>query len=338
MFYKSQRPLLRNLISTALALILLTGCSLSEIPFVERAPEPERNVLTGEVGSNNRVIAVKFDDTRAAHPQEGVELADVLFVTQVEAGLTRLMGIYSSKYPQQAGPVRSARISDIDILAQFGRVGFMYSGAQSKLRPVLASANLENLSAERNPPSIYFNDENRTPPYAMMVRIPLLLEKAEDIDLVKSVGWKHGEISEKAKSVERVEINWPNASYEAIWNSESERFDLNFGGEPNLAKSGERLGSNMMVIQIVEIKPSEYGDKFGGVTPKSKVIGMGKAFLLRDGTITEVSWSRESATSPTSWTLPSGEPAHFAIGQKWFFLTDREPKITYPPIEVQKED
>ena len=299
MFFKSLKISLLPLL-TALS---LTSCSLSNLPFMEPTPEPERNVLTGEVGSNGKVIAIKFDDTRAAHPQEGVEKADVVIITQVEAGLTRLMGIYSSNYPEQVGPIRSARISDIDILAQYGRVGFMYSGAQSKLRPVIAAANLENLSAERNPPSIYFNDPERIAPYSMMVRIPLLLEKAESVDLVEPVGWNHGKLSELAKPVLRVKVNWPNASYEALWNEEEQRFLLNFDGEPNLAKSGLQLGSNNLVIQFAEIKPSEYGDKFGGVTPKTNVIGAGKALLLRDGTITPMIWKRASATSPTSWTL-----------------------------------
>ena len=276
MFFKSLKISLLPLL-TALS---LTSCSLSNLPFMEPTPEPERNVLTGEVGSNGKVIAIKFDDTRAAHPQEGVEKADVVIITQVEAGLTRLMGIYSSNYPEQVGPIRSARISDVDILAQYGRVGFMYSGAQSKLRPVIAAANLENLSAERNPPSIYFNDPERIAPYSMMVRIPLLLDKAESVDLVKPVGWTHGELSELAKPVLRVKVNWPNASYEALWNEEEQRFLLNFDGEPNLAKSGLQLGSNNLVIQFAEIKPSEYGDKFGGVTPKTNVIGAGKALLL----------------------------------------------------------
>jgi hypothetical protein len=316
-----------------LTALILASCSLSDLPLVESKPEPERNILTGEVGSNGKVIAIKFDDTRAAHPQEGVESADVVVISQVEAGLTRLMGIYSANYPEQVGPVRSARISDIDILAQYGRVGFMYSGAQTKLRPVIAAANLENLSAERNPPSIYFNDPERIAPYAMMVRIPLLLEKAENVDLVKSVGWSHGELSEFAMPVLRVKINWPNASYEAIWDKEEQRFLLNFNGAPNLAKSGLQLGSNNLIIQLAEIKPSEYGDKFGGITPKTNVIGAGKAFLLRDGTITSVIWNRESATSPTTWILENGEPANFATGQVWIFLTDQELEISYPVVE-----
>ncbi len=325
MFYKKTRALAL----LVFVLVSLSACANLNSPFSGNKPEPERNVLTGEVGSNGQVIAVKFDDTPFAHPQEGVEKADVLFVTQVEAGLTRLMGIYSSNYPEQLGPIRSARISDIDILAQFGKVGFVYSGAQSKLRPVLAGANIVNLSAERNPPSIFFNNPDRIAPYAMMVRLPSLLEKAGEVDQVKSVGWEHGEISKFAFPVSDAKVLWPNASYKLNWDETTSKFLLDFDNKNNFAFSGERLGSNSMVVQIVKIAPSEYGDKFGGITPKSEVVGEGQAFLFRDGTVTKILWKRATAAEPTIWLLEDGTPAFFATGQVWIFLTDRAPEITY---------
>jgi hypothetical protein len=309
----------------------MTSCSFSDLPFT--GPEPERNVLTGLEGSNGEVIAVKFDDTRYAHPQKGLDAADLIFVTQVEAGLTRVLAIYSSQYPEEVGPVRSARISDIDILAQFGRVGFMYSGAQSKLRPVLSDANIVNLSAERNPPSIYVTDPNREPPYAMMVKIPALLEKTEGIDLVKPIGIKHGDLVESAIPVLSARVDWPNAKYEIFWNEDEKRFLLDFDGEPNVDEKGNRLGSPMMVIQLIDIYPSEYGDKFGGVTPKSDVVGNGTGYLLRNGKVTKVNWSRPTPESETRWTLADGSVAHFERGQIWFFLTDKEPKFTYPQAD-----
>lgn len=73
---------------------------------------------------------VKIDDTPPAHPQAGLEDADVVYIEQVEGGLTRLAAVFSSNIPTVIGPVRSARISDIEILKQFGRVAFAYSGAQ----------------------------------------------------------------------------------------------------------------------------------------------------------------------------------------------------------------
>ena len=310
-------------------LLILTSCSVN-VPFLNSEPEPERNVLTNNVGSNGKIVAVKIDDTSFSHPQEGLIDADVIFVTQVEAGLTRVMAIYTDNYPELVGPVRSARISDIDILAQFGRVGFMYSGAQSKLRPVLAAANLVNLSAERNPPSIYITDPNRTQPYAMMVKINELLPKGEDVENVKSIGWRHGELSEQAKPVVQARVEWPNASYEMKWDENQSKFLLTFDGKPNFGAEGTQLGSNMMIIQQIDIYPSEYGDKFGGVTPKNDVVGSGRAFMLRDGTVTELLWSRPTADSPTKWTLLDESEAFFADGQVWIFLTDQEPTFTYP--------
>ncbi|MFM8752371.1 MAG: DUF3048 domain-containing protein [Actinomycetota bacterium] len=299
----------------------------------QAAPEIERNVLTGLPGANGKVLAVKFDDTTYSHPQQGVESADVVFVTQVEAGLTRLMGIYSSNYPELLGPVRSARISDIDILAQFGKVGFLYSGSQKKLRPVLSAANLVNLSAERNPPSIYFNDTARTQPYAMMVKPNLLLEKANEVSTVQSIGWSHGARPSSAKKIAAVSIRWPNAIYKATWSKMDKRFLLDHDNKPNLATTGDQLGSPMMVIQMVTIKPSEYGDKFGGVTPKTTVTGSGAAYLLRNGTMTKVKWNRPTAQSPTQWLLEDGTEAKFQRGQVWFFLTDQEPVFEYPVAE-----
>ena len=314
-----------------LALLTLFISSCASLPFVEEKVEIEKNLFTNLPGSSGKVFAVKFDDTNDAHPQQGVESADVVYITQVEAGLTRLMGIYSSNYPEVLGPIRSARISDLSILGEYGRVGFLYSGAQSKMRPVIAESNLINLSAERNPPSIYFNDPSRRSPYSMMVKPNLLLEKAADVELAKKPGWQHGPRARGAKKIISAEINWPNAGYEAYWSAIDRKFLLKHNSRENIASSGIQLGSPMMVIQMVKISPSEYGDKFGGVTPKSEVIGSGHGYLLRNQRVVQALWNRASLSEPTTWSLEDGSPAFFAPGQIWFFLTDNEPKFTYLP-------
>ncbi|MBU6254503.1 MAG: DUF3048 domain-containing protein, partial [Acidobacteria bacterium] len=274
-----------------IALLTLFISSCASLPFAEEKVEIEKNLFTNLPGSSGKVFAVKFDDTNDAHPQQGVESADVVYITQVEAGLTRLMGIYSSNYPEVLGPIRSARISDLSILGEYGRVGFLYSGAQSKMRPVIAESNLINLSAERNPPSIYFNDPSRRSPYSMMVKPNLLLEKAADVELAKKPGWQHGPRAKGAKKIISAEINWPNAGYEAYWSALDRKFLLKHNSRENIASSGIQLGSPMMVIQMVKISPSEYGDKFGGVTPKSEVIGSGHGYLLRNQRVVKALWN-----------------------------------------------
>jgi hypothetical protein len=324
----------------AVTLAISTGCSSESVFSGKNVQEVERNLLTGLPGSNNRIIAAKIDDTRSAHPQVGVESADVVYIEQVEAGLTRLVAIYSSNYPVKIGPIRSARISDIDILAEYGRVGFIFSGAQSKMYPVIDNANLANLGAQRNPPSVYVRDPLRNAPTNMFVYPERLLEvdrNAASIDQVRTPGWVFGDNPGVGREITRAEISWPAARYAVTWSDDEDRWLIEFNGEPNLNPDGYQLGSPTFVIQIVDIEPSEFGDRYGGITPKHEVIGQGRGFLLRDAQAIEVRWSRDSATTPTNWSLADGSPAPFEPGQIWIALTENEPSFEYPAEEMLDE-
>ena len=50
------------------------------------------------------LLAVKIDNTAKAHPQRGLTKADVVYVEQVEGGVTRLVAVYSSQLPQRGRP------------------------------------------------------------------------------------------------------------------------------------------------------------------------------------------------------------------------------------------
>src|SRR4029453_18673812 len=67
-------------------------------------PPPEPSLLSGRMGvANGPVYAVKIDNTAKAHPQAGLSKADVVYVEQVEGGVTRIAAIYSSRYPKHVG-------------------------------------------------------------------------------------------------------------------------------------------------------------------------------------------------------------------------------------------
>ena len=319
-------------------LIVLSSCATpASIVKKVSGKSVERNVLTNLPGKNGPVLAVKIDDTSPAHPQVGLASADVVYIEQVEGGLTRLAAIFTNKIPALIGPVRSARISDIEILGQYGRVAFAYSGAQSKMRPVIASANLENVSAEINPPSIYQTDKNRYAPTNMMLDANALLTKTienegKKIDSVRSVGWQFGKVAETAKKVDSVAFKWPASRYGATWSMAEKRWLLSYDGKPNLDSDGKQLGGANLVIQKVSITNSIYHDKVGGITPFSNTVGSGTGYLLRDGKVVAINWQRPSASVGTIWTLADGTVANFADGQVWIALTDGEPNFTYPPI------
>jgi Protein of unknown function (DUF3048) N-terminal domain/Protein of unknown function (DUF3048) C-terminal domain len=327
-----------------LILGFLTSCSSPGKPANSlNSKNAERNVLTNLPGKNGPVLAVKIDDTPPAHPQVGLASADVIYIEQVEGGLTRLAAIYSNVIPRSIGPVRSARISDIEILAQYGHLGFAFSGAQAKMYPVIAAANLENIGAERNPPSIYSRDSSRPEPTNLFLDPAALLKKTietekKNIDIVKSVGWQFGsapdahKFAQTSKAILSAKIHWPASKYEVKWSNIEKRWLIFYGGAPDMGSDGGQLGSPNFVIQIVPITDSIYHDKVGGITPFSNTVGSGSGYLLRDGKAIAIKWQRPVATAGTIWTLSDGSVAKFADGQVWIALTDQDPAFEFPPV------
>ena len=320
-----------------LSCLLLTGCSVVSTILPDRAAT---NLLSGREGTNGPVLVVKIDDTTQAHPQIGLEDADIVYIEQVEGGLTRLAAVYSSVIPQRIGPVRSARISDIEIMSQFGRVAFAYSGAQSKLLPVIAAANLQDLGAQRQSPTIFTTDPNRVQPYAMVLRADLLMQKIMDdnyqIDSAKSIGFKFGPLQEGGTVTSKAIMHWPAATYSATWSNDDSRWLLSHNNSENVADSGVVLGPTTLVIQMVSIVPSEYKDKVGGVTPFSQTVGTGKAYVLRDGQRFITTWIRASSEGGTTFSFADGTVMNFDQGQIWISLTDKEPDFTSPPVAKTK--
>lgn len=319
----------------SLAIVVIAGVnffSYAKIGIPIEREKPVLNSLTGLPGKDGPVLVVKIDDTRPAHPQEGLRSADVVYIEQVEGGLTRLAAVYSSLIPDVIGPVRSARISDIELFSQFGKIAFAYSGAQKKLLPEIAAANMVDVGAMRFGPSFYSNHPNRTPPYAMMVKANDLLAEGlrrdPEISISKSMGWTFDDKSPIIQKFSKVEIFWPASKYSATWSATEGRWLLSFGDQPNIDASGYHLGPKNIVIQLVDISDSIYKDKVGGVTPFSATIGSGRCYLLRDGGSIPCLWNRPTAESGTTFTDPTGAVIPFAPGQSWFALTDKEPVFT----------
>jgi hypothetical protein len=331
MFFK--KILFATIASLSLAVVALalinphSGLSLNS--FKKSGPI---NSISGREGGDAKVLVVKIDDTPMAHPQIGLEDADIIYIEQVEGGLTRLAAVFSSTIPTRVGPVRSARISDIELFAQYGHVAFAYSGAQKKMAPVIAGANLENLGAQNHSSTIYTTDPARVSPYAMVLRADLLMDlvasKNLDIATSKSMGWRFGDAPAGGVAITDVHISWPAHSYDAHWSPAEKRWLLDHGKTPNLSDSGIHLGPATLVIQNVSITDSIYKDKVGGITPYSVTVGTGTGYVLRNGKSFAATWSRPTQADGTTWQTLDGKEIPFEKGQIWVALTDKAPLFT----------
>ncbi len=281
-------------------------------------------------GEGKPVLAIKIDNTRPAQPHAGLQSADLVYVTEVEWDLTRFIAIFNSSLPDVIGPVRSARISDLDILAPFGRIAFSNSGAQSKLLPVIAAANLYDVSAEKVY-AAFSDDPGRPSPVDHMADPRALFAAAPDAELARDIGFVFSQEPPTGGSpVSTVTATWPSSEVSFTWDEQAGNFIVGLNGEESRSTEGGPQRAATVVIQSVEQSDSGYGDRYGGRTPFIETVGKGAALVLRDGRMWSVNWERPSPGEGTRFLLPDGSPMPFAIGQEWVVLLDKamKPKIT----------
>jgi hypothetical protein len=275
-------------------------------------------------GAGKPVLAVKVDNTSAAQPHAGLQAADLVYVEEVEWGLTRLIAVYSSQMPDVVGPVRSARISDIDILAALGPIAFAHSGAQSKLLPKLASATLLDASATASYAG-WFDDADRPSPVDHMLRPADVLGVFDEAAVAQPIGLEFAATPPAGgQPVAEIEAQWGDSKIAFRWDETAGDYVVIIDGVESRSSEGGPQRAATVVIQSVEQTDSGYGDKYGGVTPFIETVGSGSAVVLRDGRLWSVTWERPSLDEGTRFLLPDGSVMPFAIGQQWIVLLDEE--------------
>jgi hypothetical protein len=274
------------------------------------------------------VYAVKIDNTTKAHPQVGLQKADVVYIEQVEGGVTRLAAIYSSVYPKYVGPVRSGRITDIDLLRQYGTVGMIYSGSQNRLLPKLQAARLKLVSFDASRTG-YTRSSSRPQPYDVIGTFATLRKRAGKVSTPKHVGYTFGALpAAGGRPATTVSIRYPSARVGAVWSPAKKRWLLSMDGLKDMAAEGGQLGATTLVVQFATVRPSPYHDVNGANTPLTETIGRGRALFFRDGKVFEGTWRRGKATDPTTYRFADGSPAVFAPGQVLISLIGRDRPVT----------
>jgi hypothetical protein len=304
----------------------VAAATLRPPPSPTPHPTPSGPLLdpfTGEpVKSLGPVLAVKIDNIVYARPQTGLQSADIVYVIPVEGGLTRFMAVYSSHIPPVVGPVRSARQSDLDILRQFGRPAFAWSGATPHLVPFIERASIVDLYALQV--GGYYRSQSRIAPYNLYANTKQLLAEAHGASKAKDIGFRFGPVPADAeqaggKAAASYSVKYPAASYTFRWSAKDKRWLTWIDGAPAMATEGGQLGGSTVIIQYTQISTSRF-EEYGGRPPYAKSTGSGRAVILLDGKEYTVHWSRPTLTGGTTYTLPNGKRMLFAPGQVWVVL------------------
>jgi Protein of unknown function (DUF3048) N-terminal domain/Protein of unknown function (DUF3048) C-terminal domain len=309
-------------LAVSLALTLTGGAP----PAKPDLPPPRQAELvspfTGErVTALGPVLAVKIDNIAAARPPTGLTSADLVYVLPVEGGLSRIMAVVSSRVPAVIGPVRSAREDDLELLAQFGRPAFAYSGATPHLLPFVQRARTVDLYAGRA--GGYFRDPRRVAPHNLYARTPRLLAEAPAASKARDIGFRFGPAPAGGRSTRSFAVSYPAAAFTFGWSASQARWLVSMDGKPARAAEGGQLGAPTVVIQYTKVRTSRFLEA-GSRPPYAESTGSGTAVVLRDGRAFDARWSRPAPDGGTTFTTASGQPMTFARGPVWIVLAARK--------------
>jgi hypothetical protein len=303
------------------AVLAFTGGSS---PAKQEQPRPRPSQLlspfTGEpIPAAGPVLAVKIDNITQARPQTGLSGADIVYVLPVEGGLSRILAVFSSHFPPVVGPVRSARDDDLELLAQFGRPAFAYSGAAPHLLPFVERARIADLYAGRV--GGYFRDPKRIAPHNLYAHTQQLLTGAPAASTAHDIGFRFGPAPAPAggRATQSFSVSYPAAKFTFTWSASTGRWLVSMDGAPARAAEGGQLSAPTVVIQYTKVRTSRFLEA-GIRPPYAESTGSGTAVVLRDGQAYDARWSRPDPNGGTTFTTASGQPMTFSRGPVWIVL------------------
>ncbi|NEC17675.1 DUF3048 domain-containing protein [Streptomyces parvus] len=308
----------RNRVAALFAVLVLAvtaACTGGE----DSSPSPSTSSRAGGAAD---VLAVKIDNVAPARPHTGLEQADIVYVEQAEAGLSRILAVYSSDLPPVIGPVRSARETDLELLRQFDRPTLAFSGAQSRLLPVIDRAPIDAVPPSKAPRA-YFRGPDRPAPHNLYLRPERIPFTASGVDAVAELGLRVGAAPSGGEPEDSRTVRYPSASVTFTWSAGNGRWLVSLDGAPARTVEGERIGAGTVVVQDVDVRESDFRDRSGNNTPFTETVGSGDAVVLRDGRAYEARWSRSSADADTVFSTPDGRRVDLAEGPLWILYAPR---------------
>ncbi len=207
---------------------------------------------------------------------------------------------------------------DLQLLRQFGRPAFAWSGAQPQLVPVVRHARIADLYA--GTAGGYFRTVDRVEPYNLYAGVRTLLKEAPGASVARDIGFRFGPPPPGGTRTASFSVSYPAASFTVRWSARSRRWLVRMDGTPATDAAGGDLTAATVVIQYTVVRTSRFRE-YGIPPPYAESAGSGTAVVLRDGRAYRVRWSRPSPDSGTTYTLPSGARMTFAPGQEWVILT-----------------
>ncbi len=295
----------------------------------------DRNPLTGELMEDpellqRRPIAVKLSNSPPSYtrPQSGMNDADWVFEHTTEGNVTRFTAILYGKTPPKVGPIRSARLIDVELPAMFD-AALAFSGASVGVSQRLNRSDFTQRILRSASAGYYRTGEDK-PFEHTLYGIPTDFWAALDSMDQNSPPVFNGILAFSSEppaggspaATATVDYNWTLVEWK--YDQETGRYQRWADGEIHRdANSDEQVSaSNVIVISPNHVKdPTICEEVRDGVcahlSVQVQLWGSGGGTVFRDGQRYEVTWHRADRADLLTFTDSNGDPFPLQIGNSF---------------------
>lgn len=313
-----RRPTAWSLAALVAGSVLLAGCS-GDDDASEPAAEPTNQQtqdgavfasnwpLTGLEAKGNQqtakkhpILVVKIDNSDSSAPQAGLSSADLVVEELVEGGTTRLAAFYYSEIPDNVGPVRSMRASDIGIVPPGARI--VTSGAAPVTINRVRSASIPFYSEGAKG---FYRATDRAAPYNLFNRLPEIVSVAK-VELNRPddyLPWGESADLPRGKPASTVYADFGNHTTQWNYDGETKRWT----SPTSHAGAGDEFPAETVLALKVQVGDAGYKDPSGAFVPETKFEGKGQALLFHRGKVVQGTWKKDGLTGPIQLSTKQGK-------------------------------
>jgi hypothetical protein len=282
----------------------LTGLPVADPTVLQRRP------LMVRIGN----------DVGARQSQVGFNSADIVYEEIAEWWVTRFTAIFLANTPNAVGPVRSARLINVQLAPQY-QGALAHSGGSDPVRWEISQAPIANLD-EFYTPSPYFYRPNQ----GWQTRLAIDAQAARDFMIsagldapVVQQGFLFSDTIDRGEPAENIFIPYPRATSFTQW-----RYDPGSGkylrwiNDAPLtdASSGQAAADNVIVYFAQHQETDIVEDTNGATSIRIIVNGQGPAWFFRDGKLNKGSWATNGTRTPY-FIYADGTPYSLKPGNTW---------------------
>lgn len=343
---KLKKLLLVGLVATSLVACGKTTENKNQAPEVK---EPEKIVyytpLTHEERDNEdqakkKIFAVMLDNHDDARPQAQISKADIIYEYRVEGEFTRYMALFQSNFPENVGPVRSARPYFVQTAKEYNAIYAHWGGSVAGLEEV-KKRNVVDLDGIALEGIVFHRNKNvgKRAPHNGYISLPelenYLVEKGVDVnDNTASLNFYDKEANIEGLDVGEITLNFNNRyKTNFIYDEATGKYKYIRQGQPVIDEAtGQEFDTDNLVVLFQ--KGVVAGPKG---TLKMANIGTGQGLLLQKGKLAPINWEKENEDARTILKYTDGTEVKFYPGRTFFSIVDEEKDAVYQVPETENQ-